>query len=366
MKMIKWSSEKTLKRIRASIVLPVLALAASGVTASVNAASAQSAPCEKYEEVKLQEYAGLIQNIVAWAGIEAGIFKKHCLTALMVPVPSAPAAYAASLQGGVNFVATAPETAMVPFSKGMDIKIVAGMNSTIHYALVVRKDLDLPHEGEGYPTVMNDLIGKRIGVNALGSTTHALARANFSAAGLNPDDANWVAYGAPPAGIAALQNGTVDAIQLWSDGMDIAAALTDGKVIGDLRDPETKTLPVIATMRGASLEWAAQTSYIEANKDVVARFVAANSETIAWIKDPANFDAVVELVRERAPSPEGVADPKALLLQRVERFIPQVSGELSVSALQGWAKFAYENGRVPELIDVQSLIWEGSKDIVVP
>ncbi|WP_274631001.1 ABC transporter substrate-binding protein [Arvimicrobium flavum] len=360
------TSELARGRARVSTAMSALVVAFGSVFATLQGASAETKTCEKQDEIKLQEYAGLIQNIVAWAGIESGTFERHCLKAVMVPIPSAPAAYAASVQGGVHFVSTAPETALVPYSQGMDIKIVAGMNSTIHYALVVRKDLEMPHEAEGYPAVMKDLVGKRIGVNALGSTTNALARANFIAAGLNPDDANWVAYGAPPAGIAALQNGTVDAIQLWSDGMDIAATLTGGKVIGDLRDPETKTLPVIATMRGASLEWAAQSSYIEENPEVVERFVAANSEAIAWIKDPANFDAVVGIVRERAPSPEGVADREALLLQRVRQFIPQVSAELSVSALQGWAQFAYDNGRVPELIDVKSLIWEGSKDIIVP
>lgn len=335
--------------------------------ASLSTASAQQADaCTTRDVVKLQEYAGLIQNIVPWAGIDAGIFEKHCLEAVMVPIPSAPAAYAASVQGGVNFVSTAPETAYVPFSQGMDIRLVAGMNNTIHYGLVASKDLELPHAAEGYPAVMQDLVGKRVGVNALGSTTNALARANFTAAGIDPDDANWVAYGTPAAGIAALQNGAVDAIQLWSDGMDIAVAVTGGTILGDLRNPDTQSLPTINAMRGASLEWAAQAAYIEENPDVVARFIKANTEAIAWIKDPANFDAVVSMVRERAPSPEGVADPEALLFERVKGFIPQVSGELSRSALEGWNTFAFENGRIPERIDLDTLIWEGSADIVVP
>jgi NitT/TauT family transport system substrate-binding protein len=266
----------------------------------------------------------------------------------------------------VNFVSTAPETAYVPFSQGMDIRIVAGMNNTIHYALVVSPNLDLPHESEGYPAVMRDLVGKRVGVNALGSTTNALARANFTAAGINPDDVNWVAYGTPAAGIAALQNGAVDAIQLWSDGMDIAVAVTGGKILGDLRDPDTQSLPTIQAMRGASLEWAAQAAFVEENPDVAARFVKANSEAIAWIKDAANFDAVVDMVRERAPSPEGVKDPEALLIQRVTSFIPQLSGELSRGALEGWNDFAFENGRIPERVDLDALIWKGSAGIVVP
>ena len=344
--------------------LPVLAAIAGGL--AVSATDVGAAECEKLDEIKLQEYAGLIQNIVPWAAIEAGIFEKHCLDATMVAIPSGPAGFAASVQGGVNFVSTAPETLMVPFSQGMDVKIVAGMNDTIHYALAVNPNLALPHEKDGYPAVMQDLIGKRIGVNALGSTTNALARANFVAAGLDPDDATWVAYGAPAAGFAALQNGTVDAIQIWSDGMEIVQALVGAKIIGDLRDPELKHLPVVEGMRGAALQWAAQTSFIEANEDVVKRFIAANSEAVAWIRDKANYDKVVDIVRRRAPSPEGIADPEALLIQRVDKFIPQVSDKIDMSAFQAWAQFAYENGRIPELIDAKDVIWSGSADVIVP
>ncbi len=138
----------------------------------------------------------------------------------------------------------------MPYNQGMDVKFVAGINTSIHYAMVVRSDLEMPSEAEGFPAFMKDLVGKRIGVNALGSTTHALARTNFTAAGIDPDEASWVAYGAPTAGFAALENGTLDAIEVFSDGMDVAAAITGGKIIGDLRDPETASLPIINKMRG--------------------------------------------------------------------------------------------------------------------
>ena len=338
-----------------------------GVTVSATAASAQPVDaCVTKDVVKLQEYAGLIHNIVPWVGIEAGIFDRHCLEIIMVPISSGPAAYAASLQGGVDFISTAPETLLVPYSQGMNVKFVAGINTSIHYAMVVRPDLDLPSEAEGFPAVMKDLVGKRIGVNALGSTTHALARTNFVAAGINPDEANWVAYGAPAAGFAALENGTLDAIEVFSDGMDIAAAITGGKIIGDLRDPTTASLPIINKMRGVSLSWAAQSSYIEKNREVVNRFVIANSEAIGWARNPGNFEEVLRLVRENAPSPEGVEDSEGLLLTRVNGYLPQLNDKLSVSSLEAWAQFALDNGRIPEPVNMGTLIWEGSASLVVP
>lgn len=325
-----------------------------------------SQACTHMDTVKIQEYAGLISNLVPWAAMAQGIFKKHCLDVKMLPIPSAPAAYAASVQGGVDFVSTAPETAYVPATQGMDVKFVAAMNDTVYYALVVRKDLPLPHKSEGYPGIMHDLVGKRVGVNQLGSTTDTLSRANFLAAGLKPDTANWIAYGSPAAGIAGLQSGSLDAAEFFGDGMDIAAAATSGTIVGDLRYADTRTLPLIAKMHGAGLQWAAQASFIKSHPDVVRRFVLANNEAVAWIRNPQHFDAVVKLVGEKTPSPEGMHDPHALLVERVKRYVPQVSSKLSLSALEAWNEWAVKMRRIPKPVDVKSMVWDGAKDMIVP
>ncbi len=57
---------------------------------------------------------------------------------------------------------------------------------------------------------------------------------------------------------------------------------------------------------------------------------------------------------------------EVLLLTRVNGYLPQLNDKLSISSLEAWAQFVFGNGRTPELIDVALLIWEGSKDIIVP
>jgi NitT/TauT family transport system substrate-binding protein len=347
------------------LILPMILAGVSGSKAFTQA-DPQSAACAKYEPVKLQEYPGLMQNLVTWVATEQGFMKKHCLAPQIVPIPSAPAAFAASIQGGVDFVLTAPETAYIPVSKGLDVKIVAGINDTIHYALVVSKTIADQHRGDGFETIMKALVGKRIGVNALGSTTDQFGRVNFVAAGLNPADANWIAYGPLAAAIAGLKNGSLDAAEFFSDGMDIAVAATGGMIVVDLRDPKAKTTPEVAALRGASLEWAVPTAFIEANPDLVKRVVMASNEAVAWIKDPKNFDTIIDIVRVKAPSPEGIENPQALLTERVKRYIPQVSEKLNLKSLKAWNARAVAEGRIPAPADIDKIIWQGAQANVVP
>lgn len=353
-------TEHVLCFVIAAVLLAILRQAAPA------RAQNDGASCTKYDAVKLQEYPGLMQNLVTWAAVDQGIMKKHCLAPQIIPIPSAPAAFAASIQGGVDFVLTAPETIYIPVSKGLDVKIVAGINSTIHYALVMSKEMADKHRGDSFETIMKALVGKRIGVNALGSTTDQFGRVNFIAAGLNPNDASWIAYGPLAAAIAGLKNGSLDAAEFFSDGMDIAVAATGGAIVVDLRDPNAKTTPEVAALRGASLEWAAPTSLIDSNPDLVTRFVAASSEAVAWIKDPKNFDSILKIVAERAPSPKGIENPEALLVERVRRYIPQVSDKLNLKSFNAWSARAVAEGRIPAPADLNKIIWQGAKDKIVP
>jgi len=347
-----------------SVVLAGLASATLSAQAQTTAAPAA---CAKVDLVKAQEYVGIIQNLVPWVAIDQGFFKKHCLEVQMLNFPSGPAALAASLQDGLHFISLAPDTTYTPVSKGFDLKIVAFMNDTVHYSLVVAKHVPLPNKDKGYPAVMKDLIGKKVGTNAFGSTTDALARADFIGAGIDPAQVNWVAYGPPAAAIAGLANGSLDAAKFFGDGMDIALAVTGGTMVVDPRDPKIKAASQqIAAMQGASLMWVVQTAYAKANPDIVRRFARANNDAIDWIKNPANFEAVVDLVRRRAPSPDSVADPEALLRERVKRYLPQENKHASMKALKAWSDWGVEMKRIPKPADIDGLLWETAREMIVP
>lgn len=341
----------------------VFAVVALGLAAGAPQAFAA---CSKIDTVKVQEYPGLIQNLVPWVAIQEGFFKKNCLKPEMLAFPSGPAALAASLQGGLNFISLAPDTVYVPVSKGFDLKIVAFMNDTVHYALVTGKDTKLPPASAGYEAIMKALIGKRIGVNALGSTTDTLAKSAFTAAGLDYTKVAWTAYGPLAAGVAGLENGSLAAAMFFADGMDIAKAATGGRILVDFRYPDAKRIPLISQMKGASLLWAVQSEYIKQHPDVIRRFAKANNEAIAWIKDPKNYDAIVELVREKAPTPKGLKNREEILQLRVKNYLPQESAHASMSALEAWNKWDVKMKRISKPANVEGLLYKTAKEMMTP
>jgi ABC-type nitrate/sulfonate/bicarbonate transport system substrate-binding protein len=240
-----------------------LVAAGAGVIASclVSAALAQPASCPKMDTVKVQEYTGYIVNLTTWVAMDQGILRKYCIEPQIVAIPSAPAAFAASVQGGVDFIMSSTDTTFIPASQGLDVKIVGSINNTIFYAMVVGKHLKLTPEQLQYPGVIKALEGKTIGVNTFGASMDGFARYTVRAAGADLAKYKWVAYGAFPNGVAGLTNGTIDAIEASGDAMDIAAAATGGTITADFRDKDTiAKLPQVAAITGANMMWVSPTA----------------------------------------------------------------------------------------------------------
>lgn len=99
---------------------------------------------------------------------DAGFYRKHCLDATLVSVNSGPAGLAQLQSGSLQFSGSSVDNTLVARNKGPAIKIVAGKSAGDVYSIVALKGLPLPDARAGYPAVMNDLVGKKIGVFGVG------------------------------------------------------------------------------------------------------------------------------------------------------------------------------------------------------
>ena len=88
----------------------MLAMASAAAGSLAQTAGAPPASCPKMDTVKVQEYTGYIVNLTTWVGIDQGILKRYCIEPQMVTIPSAPAAFAASVKGGVDFIMSSVDT----------------------------------------------------------------------------------------------------------------------------------------------------------------------------------------------------------------------------------------------------------------
>ncbi|HJU21569.1 MAG TPA: ABC transporter substrate-binding protein, partial [Casimicrobiaceae bacterium] len=263
-------------RRRLRMVALALALLAGTVPLSVSAQGS----CTKMSPVRVQEWTGDIINLVPWVALEKGMFKKHCLDVKMVPLVGGPASLTALVNRTIEYANGAMDSPMRARVRGVDVRMTANMYKENWSVLVARKDLQLPHLSEGYPGMMQDFVGKKIGVTQLAATTEAYTRSAFEGAKLSPDSATYVAVGGVATAIPALKGGTVDAAMMFGTGPELAEALGVGKIVLDLRKG-VGPAPLRA-LRGATLSWAAYGPYIDENQEAVAEFTDANNEAIAW------------------------------------------------------------------------------------
>lgn len=82
---------------------------------------------------------------------------------------------------------------------------------------------------------LSDLKGKRVGVQALGSPSHRVARAVLGRAGLRSEDVQFVALPNPWAAVSAFRNGALEAISYTDPTMTQLEQAGELKVVADTR-----------------------------------------------------------------------------------------------------------------------------------
>jgi NitT/TauT family transport system substrate-binding protein len=345
-----------------------LALSAALVAAAVGSTAAQAtraAHCSKVDTLHVAIFPGNINGFGIYIANGKGFFAANCIKVVPVNVTNANAALAASVQGGIDIAFMTPDVAIAARSHGLNVQIIGSMLSRIPNALVVTKGTPLPHGSEGFPGVMQDLVGKRIGVTALGSGTQGTAEALFQAAGLSPTSATYVPIGGTATELAALANHTVDAAIMFGDGQDVARAQGFGTTVADLRlaGPWGSALNA---MENTAQVYVAQQSFINGHAALLKRFLTANHEALAWSTQPKNLSGVYRIIRAAAPLGGEVSNFVQVLAQACKTFSGMASDRVSHNAISAWNTFAIGLGETGQSVPFQTIVWSGSKKYWTP
>ena len=336
-------------------------LTLASMTAILNFLPAVSARavafCPDMTTVRIQKWPEDILNLVPWVADAKGMFRKHCMDVKFVQIVGGPASSAAMVSGSLDFASSTADVVMRSRSKGVDFRLTSNMYAGQWSALLASNHLSLPHLAEGYPAIMKDLAGKKIGVTALGGSTEAFIRASFEGAGMDGSSATYVSVGGATTAIPALKLGVVDAAVMFGNGPDLGEALGAGKIVLDYRKkgvgPE-----VMQALWGSTLGWAAYGPYIEKHPAVVANFAAANNEAIAWIQNLQNRKELYELIGELMPLPDTVQDKEKTL----ERIVEVNAGGLGVgvpdASIEGWNKYLLSLKQIAAPIPYTELVWK--------
>lgn len=336
----------------ASLWRPFLALLSS-LFLMLQPAHAQGDPAP----LRVQIYPGAYTSMTVHVADELGIFTRNRLKVEKIPAQSSSAAVAALIGGSLDVVETGAEFVLSNQDKGVDIKYISANEVKNYATVIVSPKVALPNLSKGYPAVMQDLKGLRVGVNAIGATLHLAALMMLSDAGMNKDDVQFVATGTGANTFAAWKAGAVDAQLTFAPIPELLEALGLAKPIMVLGDNG----PDILRFQGLYSGWVARGDFIQKSKPAVDAYIKSIQEAHEWIRNPANNARLIDLARKYSPvSGMSAAENDAVLAKVVQNYRRFWGSEISEETIDKWNDYSLRNGLIKRRVPFDRAVYSGA------
>jgi NitT/TauT family transport system substrate-binding protein len=224
-----------------------------------------------------------------------GYFRDAGLNVQVVSATSGPV-LASELIGGTTQIAVEVPSNTFPAMQQGDQLVVLPPYGRLDLAVVAP-------DGGGV-TTLKSLVGKKIGVTALGSSTETFAKYVLQINGINPGSVTFVAVGALTTQLAALKNHAIDATVLSSDA--IAAVTAKGIKLDTLASSLAGTAGQLGAI-GLQSFYATTSGYQTSHPAVVKDFCTAMLRATAFLADDANRAAGVPTIESLLGVPAAAA-----------------------------------------------------------
>lgn len=319
-----------------------------GMLGAMGLAASSAAIAQETQNAAIGYYPGAMLSFPAFIAKDKGFYQKNGLDARLVPVPNGAAMTAALVSGSIDFANNSYDNLTTAVSRGLPIKAIIGAAVRPPLSLIVRKGINLPHEGDGYPASMSDLKGAKLGVIGLGISVHFMTEILAKEAGLKPSDYTILAVGLPSSARAALKNKSIDAyLSLWPLPA-IMEATGEGAVLIDLiKDQGPKELQGLAYQA-----WWATEKNIKTKPELIRRFMRSSQQAYCWYSNPDNFDEVVAILKKNVPVPEL---NEAQYNDMVRAMLPAYATNIPTSSIETWQKILIDKGIITSALSVDAL-----------
>ncbi len=298
-------------------------------------------------------YTGALVAVPAYVAKDLGLYAKHGLDVTLMDFRAAPDATAALFSGAVDLMSNSPGNMMLVNSRGRDLVTIVDNFPAPVWSIVVSAGMATPSKAAGYPALVRDLRGKKIGVPAIGSDGHNFARRFFRDAGLDPEkDATFLAVGLGPDAVAAFKAGQLDAVMAIEPVQTVLESI-GGRVLLDLQ--ADKTIPEFASW--TSSVYHSTKAHADKNGEMMRRFQSAQEAAIAVVRDPANA-AQVAAVWSKYNKALQAEQMKGVLLRLGKAF----DVRFNCTGTENVGKFQVDNGLIKanQMQDCRQLAWSGA------
>lgn len=264
---------------------PSLAKAAFAIAIAVSSTASNAAELER---VTISTSIDTLDALLPQLGEHLGIMEENGLNLSFIKGANGPAMISAVVGGSADITHVSTALYFPAMEKGASFTFLAG-NYDIDYTFIGQKALDWPHQSEGYPALVQDLKGRRIGIAGRGGATERMVRKMLSDAGMDPDgDVTYVAVGTGVGAAGAFDNDQVDAMVVIPPTDLLIPSEKVNTLVGiDMTHSQVYSPDYLFTV------FAANSDFVKDRPDVATAFCKGVAETLAYASDPAHQDEIV-------------------------------------------------------------------------
>ena len=267
--------------------------------------SSASAPAQETYLVAYAGFAGFQAPV--WAPKDLGMYEKYGFRGDVVLVPGSVRQIQALLGGSIHLAQIDAATGVNAINQGVDLVIISGTLNSFPYSFVTQKEIRKPE----------DLIGKKIGVLAVGGATETATFLALKAWNIARSSVTIFPAGDSAARIAALSARAIDATVLSYP--DINEALRIGM----------REMVKMSDVKGSSFPMnvmAARRSFAQKNRDLIKRYQQAYAEGTYQFMTKKEMGMAVLAKRLRFKNPKGIEETYDYFAKSFS-FPPRVSHE---------------------------------------
>jgi NitT/TauT family transport system substrate-binding protein len=334
-----------------------LAVAALGGAFGFSGPVAAQTPKANGETMSIRHASGSLGNMHVFVAAQKGFCERYNFKCQIVNMNNALTSVQTVVGGSLDVGQGSADMTAAAINAGAEVVIVGTASPNAILAMTARADVPLPNKAKGYPDVMKDLKGLKIGVPARGAAGEVILGAMLRDAGLNISDVTVVATGGPDTAYNSMVVGKqVDAVIAVSPAKELCEVTKACVTVVDM--PNGQGPDLFRKKDAAGVVFVMRRKFADDNPALMAAFYAAMKDAAKWFQDPANLDEVVALYKP-VISFKNIENGDVLLRNWIKDAVKTYSPDLSVNrdGIKAAIDFAVDNKMLPKSVDISTLVW---------
>ncbi|MCO6049327.1 ABC transporter substrate-binding protein [Mesorhizobium sp. RP14(2022)] len=263
----------------------------------VGAAISSVAAAQEQKTISMIYFNGSSEALEVGILMDEGIFEKNGLKPEFAQATSGPAITSALASGSVQFGPGYPALYLPALKQNRALRVAGPFAESGFYNIIAQKEIELADPGVGVNENslenVKSMMGKTVGVTALGAQTQVFVQLLAQQGGLDYKEITFVPTGGAASALAAFKNKQVDFLVTWipEDGLLAEQGIEYQTAVNANSGPDNS----FGLINGL---WLVNSDFADENPDIAHAFCKATIELRQFVQDPQNKERVLEIMQK--------------------------------------------------------------------